>query len=116
MVDIYEVVINDPVYLTIAVLLAISVVFSIIRKLFKFVVIIIACIVIYIGYLHCLGLEVPQTMDELIDEQDLPIIDTIRISSVSRLNLETAIIKKKKSFSTRMLASPFKIKSKKLYY
>ena len=33
------------------------------------------------------------TMDELIDEQDLPKIDTIRISSVSRLNLETAIIK-----------------------
>jgi GTP-binding protein len=32
------------------------------------------------------------TMDELIDEQDLPTIDTIRISSVSRSNLETAII------------------------
>ena len=67
MVDIYEVVINDPVYLTIAVLLAISVLFSIIKKLFKFAVIIIACIVIYIGYLHYSGSEVPQTMDELID-------------------------------------------------
>ena len=67
MVDIYKVVINDPVYLTIAVLLAISVVFSIIKKLFKFAVIIIACIVIYIGYLHYSGSEVPQTMDELID-------------------------------------------------
>ncbi len=33
------------------------------------------------------------TMDELIDEQDLPTIDTIRISSVSRSNLEKAIIK-----------------------
>ena len=32
------------------------------------------------------------TLDELIDEQDLPAIDTIRISSVSRSNLETAII------------------------
>ena len=67
MVDIYKVVINDPVYLTIAVLLAISVLFSIIKKLFKFAVIIIAFIVVYIGYLHYSGLEVPQTMDELID-------------------------------------------------
>ena len=33
------------------------------------------------------------TMDELIDDQELPAIDTIRISSVSRSNLETAIIK-----------------------
>ena len=33
------------------------------------------------------------TMDELIDEQELPAIDTIRISSVSRTNLEIAIIK-----------------------
>ena len=68
MVDIYTVIINDPVYLTIAVLLTISVVFSIIKKLFKFVVIIIACIVIYIGYIHYLGEEIPQTMDELIDD------------------------------------------------
>ena len=68
MVDIYEVVINDPIYLAIAVLLAISVVFSIIRKLFKFAVIIIACIVIYIGYLHYSGEEVPQSMDELIED------------------------------------------------
>jgi len=33
------------------------------------------------------------TLDGLIDEQNLPDIDTIRISSVSRLNLEEAIIK-----------------------
>jgi GTP-binding protein len=32
-------------------------------------------------------------LDEFIDEQDLPTIDTIRISSVSRSNLKTAIIK-----------------------
>jgi|TARA_B110000467_G_scaffold163600_1_gene190002 GTP-binding protein len=33
------------------------------------------------------------TLDGFIDEQELPTIDTIRISSVSRLNLEIAIIK-----------------------
>ena len=68
MVDIYKVVINDTVYLTIAVLLAISVVFSIIKKLFKFAVIIIACIVFYIGYLHYSGGAVPQSMDKLIED------------------------------------------------
>lgn len=68
MVDIYEVILNDPVYIAIAVLLAISVVFSLIKKLFKFAIIIIACIVIYIGYLHYSGKEIPQSMDELIED------------------------------------------------
>ena len=67
MVDIYKIILNDPVYLTIAVLLAIAVVFSLIKKLFRFAIIIIAFIVIYIGYLHYSGKEVPQTMNELIE-------------------------------------------------
>ena len=67
MIDIYEVILNDPVYIAIAVLLAISVVFSLIKKLFKLAVIIIACIVLYIGYLHYSGEEVPQSMDKLIE-------------------------------------------------
>ena len=98
MVDIYKVVINDPIYLTIAVLLAISVVFSIIRKLFKFAVIIIACIVIYIGYLHCLGLEVPQTMDELIEgieEKSGPATDKLLKESENLIKKADKFIKDK---------------------
>ena len=68
MLDLYNIIINDPVYIAIAVLLAIAVVFSLIKKLFKFAVIIIACIVLYIGYLHYSGEEVPQSMDELIED------------------------------------------------
>ena len=68
MIDIYEVILNDPVYITIAVLLAISVVFSLIKKLFKLAVIIIACIVLYIGYLHYSGKAVPQNKDELFED------------------------------------------------
>ena len=55
-------------YIAIAVLLAISVVFSLIKKLFKLAVIIIVCIVLYIGYLQYSGEEVPQSMDELIED------------------------------------------------
>ena len=67
MMDIYKVILNDPVYITIAVILAIAVVFSAIKKLFKFAVVIIAFIVIYIGYLQYSGKEIPQSMDELIE-------------------------------------------------
>ena len=98
MVDIYEVVINDPVYLTITVLLAISVVFSIIKKLFKFAVIIIACIVIYIGYLHYSGSEVPQTMDELIEgieEKTGPAADKLLKGSEELINKADKLLKDK---------------------
>ena len=98
MVDIYKVVINDPVYLTIAVLLAISVVFSIIKKLFKFAVIIIACIVIYIGCLHYSGSEVPQTMDELIDgieEKSGPAADKLLKGSEELIKKTDKFIKDK---------------------
>jgi uncharacterized protein YoxC len=98
LVDIYEVVINDPIYLAIAVLLAISVVFSIIRKLFKFAVIIIACIVIYIGYLHYSGSEVPQTMDELIEgieEKTVPAADKLLKGSEELINKADKLLKDK---------------------
>ena len=37
--------------------------------------------------------KLDSTMDELLDDQKLPLIDTIRVSSVSRLNLDKAVIK-----------------------
>tara|TARA_B110001454_G_scaffold169931_1_gene160366 strand:+ start:1643 stop:2656 length:1014 start_codon:yes stop_codon:yes gene_type:complete len=45
-------------------------------------------------------------LDEFIDEQDLPAIDTIRISSVSRSNLKTAIIKISKLLVSQHASQP----------
>ena len=68
MVDLYDVIINDPVYLTIAVLLAVAVVFSIVKKLFKFAIILLTICVLYVGYLYYTGEEIPETSDDLIED------------------------------------------------
>jgi len=68
MVDLYDVIINDPVYLTIAVLLAVSVVFSVVKKLFKFATILLTIGMIYVAYLYYTGEEIPQTTDDLIED------------------------------------------------
>ena len=67
MLDLYNIIINDPVYITIAVILAIAVVFSVVKKLFKFAVILIAICVLYVGYLYYTGEEIPETSDDLIE-------------------------------------------------
>ena len=67
MLDLYNIIINDPVYITIAVILAIAVVLSIVKKLFKFAAILIAICVLYIGYLYYTGEEIPKTADDLIE-------------------------------------------------
>jgi GTP-binding protein len=46
------------------------------------------------------------TLDEFIDEQNLPKIETIRISSVSRSNLEIAIIKISKLLVSKHVPQP----------
>ena len=68
MLDLYNIIINDPVYITIAVILAIAVVFSVVKKLFKFDVILIAICVLYVGYLYYTGEEIPETSDDLIED------------------------------------------------
>ena len=67
MLDLYNIIINDPVYITIAVMLAISVVLSIVKKLFKFAAILIAICVLCIGYLYYTGEEISKTADDLIE-------------------------------------------------
>ncbi len=52
----------------ITVILAIAVVFSVVKKLFKFAVILIAICVLYVGYLYYTGEEIPETSDDLIED------------------------------------------------
>ena len=77
MIDLYEIIINDPVYITIAVLLAVSVVFSVVKKLFKFAVVLIAICVLYVGYLYYTGDEMPKTSDDLMEDVSKRTEDTV---------------------------------------
>ena len=62
---IYEIIINDPVYIAISIILAIIVVFGIIKKLFKIFITGFAILVLYLFYLNYTGKEIPKDLDEL---------------------------------------------------
>jgi hypothetical protein len=66
--DLYNIIINDPVYLTIAIILSCAVIFFIIKKMFKYLVVLFVLILLYIGYLVYSGEEIPKTTKELMDD------------------------------------------------
>lgn len=66
--DLYNIVINDPIYLTIAVILSAFVLFTAIKKMFKYLIVLISLCICYIGYLAYMGEEIPQTTDKLIED------------------------------------------------
>ena len=57
--DIYNIIINDTVYLTIAVLISLIVLFSIIKKYARLILFSIATFVLYLGYIWFNGSEIP---------------------------------------------------------
>ena len=77
--DLYNIIINDPVFLTIAVILSIFIVFTAIRKMFKYLVFVIALCICYVGYLTYIGEEIPQTADELIKDISKKTEDAIEV-------------------------------------
>ena len=66
--DLLTVIINDPVYLTILVIISFAILFSIVKKLFKFAAILITICVIYLGYLHYTGQEIHINADDFIND------------------------------------------------
>ena len=63
--DIYNIIINDPVYLTIAVLISLIVLFSIIKKYARLILFSIATFVLYLGYIWFNGNEIPESTSDL---------------------------------------------------
>ena len=62
-------VINDPILMGVAVLIAILVVFSVLKKLFKFLGVIIAIVVLYVVYLTEIeGLSYKDATDETMQK------------------------------------------------
>ena len=58
---------NDPVYLTLLVIISFAIIFSIVKKLFKLSAILITICIIYLGYLHYTGQEIPINTDDLMN-------------------------------------------------
>jgi len=66
--DLLTLIMNDPVYLTILVIISFAILFSIVKKLFKFAAILITICIIYLGYLHYTGQEVPINADDFMND------------------------------------------------
>ena len=66
--DIFNVIINDPLYLTIAALLALIFIFSLIKRYAKWIIAVVTVIAVYICYIMYQGEPVPMTIDELKDK------------------------------------------------
>ncbi len=63
--DIYNIIINDPLYLVISILLALIFIFTIIKKYSKWILGVLAIIIIYIIYLIYTGQAIPTNTEEL---------------------------------------------------
>ena len=55
--DVYNTIIGNPIYLSIAVVLSLLLVYSVLKKFIKLIFIALFCIIIYLGYLYYTGDE-----------------------------------------------------------
>ena len=58
---------NDPVYLVIAIILTCILAYSLIKKLVKLMLYVLALMVIYLAFLYMTGKELPKNFDEFRD-------------------------------------------------
>ena len=59
---------SDPIYLIIGVVLSALLLYSLLKKLVKFVMYMLAIIVLYLAYLYYSGKEIPKNVDELMNQ------------------------------------------------
>ena len=59
---------SDPIYLIIGVILSALLLYSLLKKLVKFVMYLLAIIVMYLAYLYYSGGEIPKNVDELMNQ------------------------------------------------
>ena len=70
----YNIVISEPIYLSIAILLLLATIYSILKKFFNLLIIILIGLIFYLAYLIYTNQDLPGEADEII----YPAIDTIK--------------------------------------
>ncbi|MAF94953.1 MAG: hypothetical protein CMM60_04280 [Rhodospirillaceae bacterium] len=68
MENIYKVIISNPIYIAIAAILSISIVYKFVKKIFKLFIIIIALIFIYVAYFHYTGKDTDKLKEKIKDK------------------------------------------------
>jgi len=65
---------NEPIYLSIVVLLMLTLVYSVLKKFFKLLIIALACLIVYLLFLVATNKDLPGDYDEVIYNQ----LDTVK--------------------------------------
>ena len=66
--DVYNTIVGNPIYLSIAVVLSLLLVYSVLKKFIKLIFIALFCIIIYLGYLYYTGDEnTVEDIDKVIE-------------------------------------------------
>ena len=65
--QVYNTVINEPIYLTIVVIFFLISIYSILKKFFKLLIIILTILIFYIAFLIYTGEDLPGDSDEIIN-------------------------------------------------
>ena len=73
--NLYNIIINEPIYLIIVSILVLILVYSILKKLFKMLIIILILLMCYIGYLMYTGQSLPN--QEKINSVKNKVIDEV---------------------------------------
>ena len=78
---------SDPVYLVIAIILSALILYSLVKKLVKLMIYLVAIFIIYLGYLYFTGQDLPKDFNEIkekieegieqVTEQGTEIIDKV---------------------------------------
>ena len=80
---------SDPIYLVIAIILSALILYSLIKKLVKLVLYLVAIFVIYLGYLYFTGQDLPSDMNDVLDKS-IETIESVgeKIDKVIKENID----------------------------
>ena len=68
---------SDPIYLVIAIILSALILYSLVKKLVKLMLYLVAILIIYLGYLYFTGQELPKDINEIIEKSTVIIEEQI---------------------------------------
>ena len=64
---ILDTIINEPIYLAIVIIFILIIIYSILKKFFKILLIALSCLIVYVGYLIYTGGDLPGESEEIIN-------------------------------------------------
>ena len=78
----FEVIISEPIYLTIFILFMLALIYSILKKFFKLLIIALVSLLCYVGYLIMTNQDLPGESEDII----YPIIDSAKDKASEIIN------------------------------